>query len=58
MDYNKKIQLSSFINTKNYKVVIKQTKKMFAYHYPKKIFKNVERIFKQIEILLENITFD
>jgi hypothetical protein len=48
-----KIILADLINLANAKAVFSGAKKIFAYHYPKKIFKEIERCYKQVKALFE-----
>ena len=47
------IQLASFINTTNPKVVISEVKTLFSVHYPKKYFNAINKSYRNIKKLFE-----
>jgi hypothetical protein len=48
-----KIILADIIDFTNARTVFSAVKKIFSYHYPKKIFKEIEKCFKQTKALFE-----
>jgi hypothetical protein len=48
-----KIILADLIDLANSKAVISAVKKIFSYHYPKKVYKEIERCYKQTKALFE-----